>query len=160
MSYQKNKPRQLSTQSSQTRGGYTEKTPVQIFFPENGRTKQSFKDECDVNRIMARYQATGQLPDLNEVAPQYLDVTGLEFQAHQQFIAGAKTLFHELPSKVRARFANDPGEFLDFCSQEKNRPEMAEMGLLKPQAAWVNTLAATDDTKPNLDNPPSSEKTA
>jgi phage internal scaffolding protein len=80
---------------------------------------------------MSRYIATGELPNIAERAPQYLDVTGIEFQASMDFIAGANTLFHEMPSNIRNRFENSPALFLDFCSQEKNRPELAEMGLLK-----------------------------
>lgn len=111
---------------------YSTKPRVQIHFTQPSLTKQSFKDECDINRIMARYQSTGLLPNVNEMPPQYLDVTEYDFQAHQNFIAGANSLFHELPSAIRARFQNNPGEFLDFCSHEKNRPELAEMGLLRP----------------------------
>jgi len=125
-------PRQLHDATSQIRTLYSNKSRVGISFTGPDRAKQSFKDECDVNRIMARYLATGQLPNMATVDPQYLDVTGLDYQAHQNFIAGANSLFHELPSKIRARFGNSPAEFLDFCSQEKNRPEMAEMGLLRP----------------------------
>ena len=54
-----------------------------------------------------------------------------------QFVAGAQTLFNEMPSSIRNRFSNDPAHFLDFCSNENNRAEMHEMGLLKPQSEWV-----------------------
>jgi len=114
------------------RSAYSEKERHSLSFPAQGRTKQSFKDECDVNRIMARYLSTGELPNLNNVEPQYLDCTAFDYQQHQNFIAGAMSLFHELPSAIRSRFQNSPAEFLDFCSQEKNRPELAEMGLLRP----------------------------
>lgn len=112
-----------------------------LIFSGPGRTKQSFKDECDINRIMARYQSTGELPNLNNVEPQYLDCSEFDFQNHQNFIAGAFSMFNELPSGIRSRFENDPGKFLDFCSQEKNRPELAEMGLLRPNADPVISSA-------------------
>jgi len=104
----------------------------QTFFTLPSQTKQSFKDECDVNRIVARFQATGQIPNINELPPQYLDVTALDFQEHQNFIAEAQSMFMEMPSALRSRFNNSPGEFLDFCSQEKNRAEMTQLGLLRP----------------------------
>lgn len=114
---------------------YSIKPRVQISFPEDSPyTKQSFKDECDINTIMARYQATGQLPEMDVRAPQYLDVTGVEFQSSMEFIAGAKTIFEELPSHLRSRFENEPAKFLDFCSDPKNRPEMADLGLLSASA--------------------------
>lgn len=117
---------------------YNPKARLALTFPEDSPyTKQEFKDECDINILLSRYMSTGEIPNLNERAPQYLDVTGMDFQTHMEFVAGAQTLFQELPSAIRNRFSNSPAEFLDFCSQEKNRPEMAEMGLLKPPAEWA-----------------------
>lgn len=127
---------------------FSKKPRVQVTFTEPSLTKQSFKDECDINRIMARYQATGLLPNINEMPPQYLDVTGIDFQGHQNFIAGAFSMFHELPSALRARFSNNPGEFLDFCSHEKNRPELAEMGLLRPIAEPVIPMPTLNPQTP------------
>lgn len=126
-------PRKLTPQSTLFSSAYSIKSRVCLSFPENSRwTKQSEKDSCDINLIMNRYMATGELPNIAERAPQYLDTTGIEYQSAMDFIAGANTLFHEMPSAVRNRFENDPALFLDFCSHEKNRPELAEMGLLKP----------------------------
>lgn len=117
------------------KSAYSEKLRVVKVFPENSRwTKQSFKDECDINTIMGRYMRTGELPMINVSYPQYMDCTGMDFETHMQFVAGAKTMFSELPSDIRNRFNNDPAAFLDFCSQEKNRPELAEMGLLSADA--------------------------
>lgn len=106
-----------------------------INFQGPGKTKQSFKDECDINVIMKRYAATGILPDyFNPMQPQYLDVTGYDFDKAMHLVAEASSMFHELPSHVRDRFKNDPGAFLDFCSNPENRQELAEMGLLKAES--------------------------
>lgn len=103
-----------------------------LTFPLNSRwTKQSFKEECDINTIMSQYIQTGELPDMRERAPQYLDVTGQDFQTQMEFVAGAHTMFHELPSSVRTKFGNDVAAFLDFTSNPNNRSEMAQMGLLR-----------------------------
>jgi len=125
------------TQNTPFRDAYSSPLRVQCHFKKPSLTKQSFKDECDVNRIVASFQLTGQLPNINELPPQYLDVTEMDFQTHQNFVAEAHTMFMELPSALRAKFENSPAKFLDFCSQEKNRPELAEMGLLKPIAEPV-----------------------
>jgi phage internal scaffolding protein len=133
MSSNPQNPRKLTTSSTQFLSAYSLKPRVCLSFEENSRwTKQSEKDSCDINLIMSRYMATGELPNIAERAPQYLDATGFEFQSAMDFVAGANTLFYEMPSAVRNRFDNDPAAFLDFCSHEKNRPELAEMGLLKP----------------------------
>lgn len=121
----------------------SEKLKVAITFPENSPyTDQSFKDDADINTIMARYQSTGEMPLINEAYPQYLDVTEQDFQEHMNVIAGANQLFAELPSKIRDRFGNDPAAFLGFVSDEDNRHEMARMGLL------------SDDIARSLLNPP------
>lgn len=145
----------LSDTNSQIHHKFTKKPRVSIEFASEGMTKQSFKDECDVNRIVARFQATGELPNLNNIPPQYLDCTTMDFQVHQNFIAEAHTMFHELPAKIRDRFENDPAEFFDFCSQDKNRPELAEMGLLRadlPPVVPLSTITpsapATEPIKP------------
>lgn len=114
---------------------YSKKLKQTISFPEESPyTRQEFKDECDINTIMAQYIQTGEFFHLNESAPQYLDCTGEDFRSAMDYVAGAFSMFEELPSKVRAQFDNDPATFLDFASQEKNRPELAEMGLLSPEA--------------------------
>lgn len=104
------------------------------FDPDSEYTDQSYRDECDINTIMARYQSTGELPVLNQVEGCWLDVTGMDFQEHMDFILRANELFDELPSAIRDRFGNDPAGFLDFTSDERNRRELAEMGLLTPEA--------------------------
>lgn len=107
---------------------------VSLKFPPDSRhTKQSFKAECDINTIMARYQSTGEMPNLDVCAPQYLDATGLDFQDMQNRVLHAQALFMELPSKLRSRFANDPGEFLAYVADPQNRAEMRELGLLNSE---------------------------
>lgn len=103
---------------------------------------QEFADECDINNIMARFQRSGALEWASKYEPQYGDVTGLSFQRAQDVILAAQQMFDDLPSSVRNRFANDPGAFLDFVHDEKNRDEMQRLGLLKEALAPVVVGAA------------------
>jgi len=106
-----------------------------LSFPSKSpHTRQEFKAESDINTIMARYIRTGELPHVNTIAPQYFEASGVDFQTHMQAIAEAKSLFAQLPSAIRNRFYNDPGQFVDFCSEPANRTELAHMGLLSPEA--------------------------
>lgn len=108
---------------------------VSITFPPNSRwTQQCFKDEADINTIMARYQSTGEMPVLNEQPPQYLDASGFDFQAMQDQVVEAKALFGQLPSILRNRFSNDPALFLDYVRDPDNYPEMRKLGLLRPDS--------------------------
>lgn len=119
---------------------YGPKVVVQPILEGTDRTKQSFKAECDINNIMAKYQRTGVLDFAAKREPQYGDCTGVEFQAGMEMIARARGMFEELPSSVRARFENDPVEFLNFVQNPENRAEAKELGLLKPDALEATPL--------------------
>jgi len=124
------------TQNTKQRfiSAYSPKLKITLSCPEPSRAKQSFKAECDINTIMAKYQSTGQLPQLNLGNPQYEDTTGYDFQSAAELVASAKSQFNELPSSIRQRFENNPAKFLNFTSNPNNRVELAEMGLLTPEA--------------------------
>lgn len=127
-------------------GAYSPKLKIALSFPTNSpHTRQEFKEECDINNIMAQYMTSGEFFHINETAPQYLDCSGEDFRTSMDYIAGAFSMFEELPATVRMQFDNDPAEFLEFCSHEKNRPELAAMGLLSPEAV---TRMATPQPPP------------
>lgn len=114
---------------------YAPKRRVQLQFPDgSGRTKQSFKAECDINNIMARFQRTGVFDFVNKHGAQYGDVTGVDFQTAMDQVKHAKAMFGDLPASIRASFGNDPGAFLEFAQDPKNLPAMVEMGLATPRA--------------------------
>lgn len=106
---------------------------------------QEFKEECDINNIMAKFQRTGALEWAQKYDPAYLDVAGFSFQAAQDTILMAQTMFDDLPSTVRDRFGNDPAAFLDFMHDASNRDEMMRLGLLR-EAAPPPVVAAVAPT--------------
>lgn len=154
-----NRPKLSSLVHGQISHGYSKSNQQPLTFnPESSLTRQEFKDECDINHIMARYQSTGELPRLNQGTAQFLDVSAsLQFQESMNFIAEAQSMFNELPSRLRDRFYNDPAQFLDFCSNPKNTVELAQMGLLTPEATKAALYPSTPTTPTTL--PPNSSKT-
>lgn len=95
-------------------------------------TQQQFIEECDINTIVERFHLTGEVPQLTEL-PSFGNFTGIfDFQSAQNAIRQANEQFMELPAKLRARFHNDPQEFLEFCSDADNRPEAVKLGLVAP----------------------------
>lgn len=104
---------------------------VQIKFPEKSRTHQSFKAECDVNNIMKKYERTGILEHRNTFQGQYGDFTNVpnDFHEAQNAVIAAEEMFMTLPAKVRRRFQNDAGEFIDFATDPANQEEMIKLGL-------------------------------
>ena len=56
------------------RGRYRKFDRVQLHTPEPTLTKQSFKEECDINNIMAKYRATGILSHVQAHQGRYQDL--------------------------------------------------------------------------------------
>jgi len=106
---------------------------------EPSMTKQSHKDECDINNIIKSYQVTGMVTHINERAAQgtYADLPDpLDYQEALNISLAAQASFDTLPSKVRERFDNDPEKFLQFMHDERNTEEIYELGLAtRPKAA-------------------------
>lgn len=98
------------------------------------RTKQSFKDEANINTIVRRFNKTGLLPVRNG-QPFYGDFSNSqEFQDAQNQILQVKEIFGNLSAADRATFDNDPGKLIDWLSDSANHAEAVEMGLLPKEA--------------------------
>lgn len=108
---------------------------AKFVFTKPSRTQQHFKDECDINTILERFNVTGQLP-VAGLSPEYGDFSGItDYQSALNAVMAAQDSFLELPAKVRARFDNDPALFVEFASDEANRDELKAMGLLRKETA-------------------------
>jgi len=53
--------------------------PHAITFTQPSLTRQSFKDECDVNQIVQRYTETGMINHIPRTTPQYGDAPDGDF---------------------------------------------------------------------------------
>lgn len=97
-------------------------------------TQQQFKEECDINNIIARYETTGLLTDPLHPGtrmPQFGDFSNVPDYLHAQtIIARTREAFEALPSKIRDRFDNDPAQMLEFLQDESNREEAVKLGLI------------------------------
>lgn len=94
------------------------------------RTVQADRDLVDLNKIVARHRAAG-LP-LPEGNMQFGDATAaLTYQQSLEAASRASEMFARLPSRVRARFLNEPGELLRFMADPGNREEAYSLGLIK-----------------------------
>lgn len=103
---------------------------------EESLTRQEFAEECDINTIMAKYEAGGAISHVNKANPVYLDTTlypGL--QASMDAFREATFQFNQLPAQVRREFDNDPQQFVDFAVDPENLPKMREWGLAVPEKA-------------------------
>lgn len=98
------------------------------------RTKQSFKNDCDINVLMARHRRGIPLsPDqLNQRQAIFADVSSIgDYQTIRHKIASAEAKFQTVPAAIRARFNNNPAQFLAFFNNPDNRDECIELGLIQ-----------------------------
>ncbi len=96
---------------------------------DDGRTKQSFKDSTDINKMLNKAQVTGSLSHLLKYPePIYGEFDG-EFDlltAHRQ-INKATEIFNELPSEVRSEFNNKALDFVSFVNDPANVGRLREL---------------------------------
>jgi len=128
------------------RTAYGPKDQEPYAFSGDTKTMQSFGPDCDVNRIMARYQVTGAIEHFAKNQPQYGDIPAMDFREAMTAITTANSLFAELPSEIRKQFDNDPSEFLEFVQDPANEAEMIAMGLreAKPHEAAEIPLSRSE----------------
>lgn len=105
-------------------------------FENPSLTKQSFKDECDINNVLKNYERNGVVTHVSNKRPHYGDFTGVEdYQSAMNKIIAVEDAFYQLPAAARKRFDNNPAAFLDFCSNPENIDELRSLGLAIEQPA-------------------------
>lgn len=96
------------------------------------KTQQQFREEVDINTIVERFGLTGELPT-NLKVPQSGDFEAVvDYQTALNQVIAAREAFMEMPAGIRARFKNNPQEFLEFCGNPENRAEAEKLGILVP----------------------------
>lgn len=116
------------------------------------RTKQSERENSDINNIVARAKSNGGIfttgaPTTRQAI--YGDFRNADdFTEAQRKIAKFKEVFDSLSSDLRNRFNNNPAELLAFVKNKKNAEEAIELGLLpKPKV-----VEQPDDVAPKAES--------
>ena len=114
---------------------------------EPSLAQQHFKEECDINTILQKFNITGILPEA-PLSPRYGDFSGIgDYHSAMNRVLAAKKEFEALPAQIRARFQNDPAQLIEFLQDENNRPEAEELGLVEKAAAEVVEAAQVTPEK-------------
>lgn len=81
------------------RTAYNRDSVEGITFNEPSMAQQHFKDECDVNNILRKYESTGLVTHVANGTPSYGDFSSvLEFQQAQNILIEAQGRFCGSPS--------------------------------------------------------------
>lgn len=112
-----------------------DRTRIKTETPGKKIVQQHLKDRTDINKIMAKYQKTGLIEWTrkdpgNANYGDFSEVT--DYQTALQQVMEAQEAFMTLPASTRKRFGNDPGQFLEFMSDDKNKEEAIKLGLIEP----------------------------
>lgn len=104
--------------------------PVVDCSGDPGLTRQSEKDQADINKLMARYEKTGVLPPMREGGVFGLDVSEVpDYREAVDMVRRADEFFMQYPAAVRSEFRNDPAVFLDFVMDPANAKRAEELGI-------------------------------
>lgn len=83
-----------------------------------------------MNNIVKSFNPrTGEFSHMALKAPIFGDTTGMDFREMMELMVEAQASFDQLPADVRARFSNDPHDFVAFCQDPANVPELEKLGL-------------------------------
>lgn len=135
-----------------------------VFSPSTagtGRTKQEFRNDADINSIIAKYRRTGVLPpSAHRSAARFGDFSQIpDFTEMCARVDAARDLFLALPSAVRKAFDHDPGKFIAATQSREGMEKLVELGIAKkiepilPPGSGAADPAPASKKKPKADAP-------
>lgn len=99
-------------------GMFEHRNPTAEEYKESDRTVQSFKDACDINKILKKAQVKGGLAHVQKYPEAVYGEfdPSIDLLVARDRIAKAETIFSELPAEVRREFGNDSLEFVKYAA--------------------------------------------
>ena len=112
---------------------------------DSSLTHQSFKDECDVNKIIENLDASGFLSEraARPYPPEFDASEVPDYHEAMNQVAYANQAFMALPAHVREEFAHDPARFVKYASDPANAEGMLKLGLATPRVPQTPSAAVT-----------------
>jgi len=106
------------------------------------KTRQSEMDNCDINKIMERFNREGKLPVIQTVPPRYGDARTPDFQTAKAIIIEAEHAFQKLPSATRKHFNFDPGLYMEAIlnPSPEQAKKLLELGVIVERQATEKDL--------------------
>lgn len=119
---------------------------VRTLNEDPSKTVQSDAHRADIKQVLAQYEATGVLANLNDVDLQFRDVSEFtDYADLMQQNKEAEAEFMRLPSKVREVFEHDHTVWLDA----------AHDGITEEQAQKLVRLGVLEEVKSDAEAPAS-----
>lgn len=109
-------------------------------------TEQSGKDQCDINKIIAKYPQRVIASKLAYDESNFQDVTGMDFQNSLNLIKNVESSFMRLDPEIRSKFKNDPAEYLDFLAKKEAAASQVDDVYKKPKREKSSNASSMKDT--------------
>lgn len=126
-------------------------------FTQPSRTHQSFKDECDITKIVNQFREVGTIEHTNQATPKFFqnfDPT-LDLHSMRIIVDDANEAFEDMPASIRKRFNNNPAELVAFMDDSANTQEAIDLGLVtdpdtpaEPETAPANPVPTETPIEP------------
>ena len=127
--------------------------PIEDKDYSDGRTKQSFKDSTDINKLLVKAARGDSISHLAKHQAMYGDFTDIDdlLTAHARLERG-KRIFDELPGEVKREFGQSAAAFFNYVNDPANVDKLAE--LLPGLAERGNQLGSVARTPERMSDVP------
>lgn len=100
---------------------------------DTSKTQQHFREQTNINSIIAKYRRTGFLPVMQQGQPMFGDFSsGKTYHEMVNQVKTAQESFEQLPAEFKKKFEQDPAKMIDFVLNAENNQVALEMGLISP----------------------------
>ena len=127
--------------------------PEKRKYSKHGRTKQSYKDSCDINKLLEKHQSVEALSHLEKHGAMYGDFAALDWDNLPLQLAEGRQVFSELPAEIKREFNQDAGAFFAYVTDPENKerlpellPAIAKRGQFFPSVNKIKTRSSPDQT--------------
>lgn len=115
-------------------------------------TQQSFREETDINVIIARYLKSGMIPDHQLREPQFMDTTVFQSKSyveHLQASIASNRAFSALPDDVRAKYPDADAWLASLEQQNAAQLHVDASGVVNNEPASAGAVSSVDP-KPSV----------
>ncbi len=91
---------------------------------EDGMAKQCYADECDIQKIMAKFEKTGTISHIQKYEGVYGDFAEVDFIGLTETLTKGREMFDDLPGELRQEFQNSPAAFFQYVNDPKNKDDL------------------------------------
>ena len=134
-------------------------------YTKHGRAKQSYKDSCDINKLLERGAREGGLSHLEKHGARYGDFAAIDWDTLPMQLAEGRTIFEELPAEIKREFNQSPAEFFAYVTADENKddlqrllPAIAERGKFFPKVNKIETRTLDEDQQETVPQNPAPAK--